>query len=289
MPDGSVILVEIAAGDLTRVRSDGRKEVIAHLGGGPNGAAVGPDGKIYVCNNGGFRWIERDGRLFPGMAADDYAGGRIERVDPATGKFETLYTECNGERLKGPNDLVFDRQGGFWFTDHGKMRRRDRDRGGVYYAMADGSRIEEAIFPLDAPNGIGLSPDEKRIYVAETLVGRLWAYDLAAPGKIAPPASATLFGRGALVVGLPGYQLFDSLAVERDGRICIATIANGGITVATPDGKSVEHVEMPDPLTTNICFGGPDLRTAYITLSSTGKLVAADWPRPGLPLNFLNR
>jgi gluconolactonase len=83
--------------------------------------------------------------------------------------------------------------------------------------------------------------------------------------------------------------MFDSLAVDGAGNICVATLANGGISVIAPDGSKVEHVPMPDMMTTNICFGGKDLRTAYITLSGTGRLVAMEWPRPGLALNFLNK
>ena len=289
MPDGSVLLVEIAAGTLTRIGSDGSKRVVASPGGGPNGAAIGPDGKCYICNNGGNRWYERDGLTYPSLADQGYSGGRIERVDLGTGKVEVLYRDCNGEPLKGPNDLVFDRQGGFWFTDHGKVRRRERDRGAVYYAKADGSAITEVIFPLEGPNGIGLSPDEKTLYVAETDSCRLWAFEIEAPGKIRRARNASLWSKGRLVAGLPGHQLFDSLAVDGAGNICVATIVNGGITVIAPDGSKIEHVAMPDALTTNLCFGGRNLRTAYITLSATGKLVATEWPRPGLPLNFLNR
>jgi gluconolactonase len=85
-----------------------------------------------------------------------------------------------------------------------------------------------------------------------------------------------------------GYARFDSLALDADGKICVATLVNGGITVASPDGSSVEHIAMPDLMCTNICFGGDDLKTAYITLSGTGRLVSMDWPTAGLPLNFLN-
>ncbi len=93
-------------------------------------------------------------------------------------------------------------------------------------------------------------------------------------------------GGGQLLTGLPGYQLLDSMAVDSAGNVCVATLMNGGITVISTDGASVEHIPTPDPLTTNVCFGGPDLRTAYITLTSLGKLVAMDWPRPGLKLHF---
>src|SRR5207249_11426688 len=91
MPDGSVILVEIERRALSRVTPDGKVHVIATLGGGPNGAAMGPGGKIYVTNNGGLKFMERPGKLFPIGQADDYASGSIQVVDPMPGKFETLY------------------------------------------------------------------------------------------------------------------------------------------------------------------------------------------------------
>jgi sugar lactone lactonase YvrE len=139
MDDGSVLLVEIARGTLSRVRPDGQVQVVADLGGGPNGAAIGPDGAVYVCNNGGFRWTtESDGCHRPIGQAEDYSGGRIERVDLATGRFERLFDSVEGLALRGPNDIVFDAAGGFYFTDLGKVRANDMDRGGVFYASTDG-------------------------------------------------------------------------------------------------------------------------------------------------------
>ena len=281
LDDGSVVLVEIERGTLSRVTPDGRVEVIAYLGGGPNGAALGPDGAVYVCNNGGFTWAERDGRLYPAGTPEDYAGGRIERVELDTGKVDVVYRECDGYPLNGPNDIVFDAEGGMWFTDLGKTYDTYRDLGVIYYAKADGSHISRQILHRETPNGIGLSPDGNTLYFAETMTGRLWAYALEAPGKVAGDPAA-----GRLVAGLPGYQLFDSLAVDAEGNVCVATIVSGGITSISPDGSEIEHFPMDDALTTNICFGGQDLRTAYITLSSTGRLVAVSWPRPGLALNF---
>jgi gluconolactonase len=287
MKDGSIVLVEIARGTLSRVSREGKIDVIAELGGGPNGAAIGPDGKCYVCNNGGFEWIERDGRLYPGHQPADYSGGRIERVDLDTGAVETLYTSCDGTGLRGPNDLVFDRQGGFWFTDNGKTRARERDRTGVFYAKADGSAIKQALFPLEAPNGIGLSAAEDELYVAETTTGRLWAYALSAPGEIKRVPRDRPDG-GRFLPGIPGYYLYDSLAVDSGGNVCVATLIQGGISVISTTGAAPRFVPLPDILTTNICFGGPDLRTAYVTLSTIGELIAFEWDRPGLPLNYLD-
>src|SRR2546422_195486 len=184
MPDGSVVLVEIERRTLSRVTPDGKIHVVARLGGGPNGAAMGPGGKIYVTNNGGLKFVERPGKLFPVLQADDYTGGSIQVVDLETGTFDTLYDRCDGRRLNGPNDLVFDGAGGFWFTDLGKTRARDADRGAVYYAKADGSMIRGAIFPLERPDGGGVSPDERTPYVVETPTDGCWSFRLAAPGQI---------------------------------------------------------------------------------------------------------
>jgi len=283
MPDGSVILVEIERGTLSRV-AGGKVAVVAELGGGPNGAAIGPDGHCYVCNNGGFTWTEHNDKLYPGDEPANYSGGRIERVNLETGAADILYSDCNGKPLRGPNDIVFDQQGGFWFTDHGKTRARERDRTGVYYAKSDGSYIEEMIFPLEGPNGIGLSADEDELYIAETMAGRLWAYSLEAPGKLADGR-----GKRRLLQGRGGFFMFDSLAVDSDGGVCVATIMDGGITTLSPRNAEPTFVPTPDRITTNICFGGANLETAFITLSSTGQLISMPWGVPGLPLNFLNK
>ncbi len=287
MPDGSVILVEIERGTLSRVQPNGGVEVIARVGGGPNGAAMGPDGWIYICNNGGFAWHNLpDGGLMPGNQSDDYKGGRIERVNPETGEHEVVFTECDGVPLKGPNDLVFDRSGGFYFTDLGKRRQWDMDLSSVYYARPDGKTITRLVHGVITANGCALSPDETVLYFAETTTGRLWAVDLASPGKAKKQPGGQPH---RLVRGLDGHQLLDSMAVDAEGNVCVATLINGGITSFAPDGSGIEHFPFDDILVTNICFGGKDLRTAYITLSTTGRLIKCEWPRPGLALNFLNK
>jgi gluconolactonase len=284
MPDGSVLLVEIQGQRLLRVSPDGELSVAADLGGGPNGAALGPDGHCYVCNNGGFSWRTDDGFTRPTGEAADYTGGSIQRVNLAQGKVETLYTHCDGVPLRGPNDIVFDADGGFWFTDYGKKLADSLLWGGLYYARTDGSFIRRAAFPFMTPNGIGLSPDGKTLYAAETETSRLWSYPVLGPGELQLQPFPSPNG-GRLVHGLAGYQRFDSMALEENGNICVATLVRGGISVFAPDGKLVEFHEAPEGYCTNICFGGPERRTAYITLSGYGQLFAAEWPRPGLRLH----
>ncbi len=125
-PDGSVLAWSRSpAGPHALSGRTAAGEIVAETGGGPNGAAMGPDGRIYVCNNGGFDFhVDPTGRLLHrGRPAGRLCRRRIQRVDLKTGAVETLYTECDGNPLKGPNDLVFDRSGGFWFTDLGKAAR----------------------------------------------------------------------------------------------------------------------------------------------------------------------
>ena len=284
MADGSCLVVEIQRGSLTRVEADGHCEVIAKPGGGPNGAAIGPDGACYLCNNGGFNWHIDEFGVRPTLQPKNYSGGRIERVDLTTGGVDVLYCEAAGVPLRGPNDIVFDQFGGFYFTDLGKVRYLDQDRGRVFYARADGSGIELLIHPLEMPNGIGLSPDGNTLYVAETPTARLWAFKIIAPGKIDKDPWPSPHG-GRFIAGSANYQRFDSLAVEENGNICVATLVNGGISVITPDG-SIEHLPFPDPYTTNLCFGGPDMMTAYVTQSQSGRLLQARWPRAGLALAY---
>ena len=283
MEDGSIILVEIARGTVTRVWGDGRKEIVAEPGGGPNGAAIGPDGALWLCNNGGFKYTNVEGLLVPGGCPDDYSGGRIERIDLATGKVERVLDHVGGQPLKGPNDLVFDRQGNLYFSDHGKTYPRHRDFGGLFYLANGASEAVELDHHHTSPNGVGLSPDEKTVYMADTMTARLWAFDLAAPGQITPAAPP--FHKGRVVATMPGLQYFDSLAVLASGRVAVATISNGGITTISSDGEHT-HTMFPDPFVTNICFGGGDMQDAWITLSGTGKLAKCRWPEPGLALNY---
>ena len=291
MPDGSVVLVEIRRQTLTRVYPDGRKEIVAKIPGGPNGAALGPDGKMYICNNGGFSWAPGPrGNIMPGgPSPSEYIGGSLQRVDLQSGKIETQFTQCGERKLKGPNDLVFDRDGGVWFTDLGKRRAHDLDVGAVYYMKKGATELVEAVPHMLPANGIGLSPDEKTVYVAETPTARLWAFSVGATGQIVPGEPIYRGEMGKPISGLGGYQMYDSLAVEASGNVCVATLISGCISVIAPDGKLVEQVPTGDNVTTNIAFGGPELKTAYITLSGKGELIAMDWPRGGLPLNFLNK
>lgn len=268
MADGSVIVVELAGGRITRCWN-GRTETLCEIGGGPNGAAIGPDGALYVCNNGGL-----DLAKFQNARGDGHEG-RIERVDLATGRFERIYDRCEGIGLEAPNDLVFDSEGRLWFTDLGKTHDGIRTASGLFAASPDGTAITAIHRHAVSYNGVGLSPDGAHVYVADTHQGRLWRYARAAEPQ-----------RPTWVATAPGAVGFDSLAVTAAGNICVATLYEGGISTITPDGAISKIAIEGEPYVTNIAFGGSDMRDAFITLSSSGRLVKMRWDEPGLRLSF---
>jgi gluconolactonase len=283
MADGAIILTEIRGGAVTRVAADGTVTRLGQAAGGPNGLARGPDGALYLCNNGGSTYVP--GQFMPQGPAADYVTGTVERVDPNTGERRLLYHACNGHKLSAPNDLVFDRHGGFYFTDLGKRYAHARDHGGLYYALPDGSSVREVAYPILSANGVGLSPDERTVYVADTESARLWAFDIERPGVVAKHPFPSPHG-GRCIGGLAEFCRFDSLAVLASGNIAVATLVTGQITVFAPGGGVLHQVAVPDTHPTNICFGGADMRDATITLSGEGALGRMRWPEPGLRLNF---
>lgn len=283
MEDGSVLVAEVRAGLVTRVTAEGQLETYADCGGGPCGLAFGPDGMLYVCNNGGNAY--RPGSFISVGRAAGNNGGYIQRVDPVQRTVSTLYTHCGDHALSAPNDICFDQYGGFYFTDIGARHARSRDNGALYYGAPDGSGVREVAYNVAAANGVGLSPDGSVVYVAETETGRLWAFDIEEPGVVKKLPFPSPHG-GRFICGLPGFQRFDSLALDAQGNICVATLMSGCVTVVSPSGEVLRQVKLPDQYVTNICFGGPELRTAYVTLAETGRIVSMPWEGQGLKLHF---
>ena len=268
MADGSIIVVELAGGRITRCWN-GQTELISYIGGGPNGAAIGPDGALYVCNNGGLDLSRFQHAQGPGHE------GRIERVDLSTGRFERVYDSCEDAPLQAPNDIVFDRDGRMWFTDLGKSHEGIRTSSGLFSALPDGSDIVAINRHAVSYNGVGLSPDGAHIYVADTHQARLWRYERKAEAQ-----------KPEWVATAPGPVGFDSLAVTATGNICVATLYEGGISTIAPDGGVRKFDISGERYVTNIAFGGGDMRDAYITLSTSGRLVRLRWDEPGLELAY---
>lgn len=282
--DGTIHALDLRENRIWRL-DGGRPAVAACVDGCPNGMALLSPTTAVVTNNGGFPWTDVGGTRHPidvvhhTNEPPDFRGGWLEQVDLASGDVVRLFDSDEARTFRGPNDVVVDEVGGMWFTDTGKFRRADVDHGAVYYVAPDRSAVDLRIAPLLGPNGIGLSPDGGRLYVSETLTGRLWAWDLAEPGTIRPHPAGAPFHGGRCIAATP--HTFDSLAVEADGRIAIAAIADG-VVVVTPDGGEVDVHPVPGDVVTNLAFGGPDGRRAVLTLARTGTVAETTWPRPGL-------
>ncbi len=283
LDDGSVVVSEMAAGRITRVRPDGATELVAQTGGGPNGVARLPDGRLVVCQNGGSTFglgpwpYEFDGcaTLFrPIGPPDEPVVPALQLVDE-DGQVSTITTEFSTRSgtklpLMRPSDVCVDSQGGFYVTDGGAVRSRTRGMTGLLYGTVDGD-LREIVYPLEMPNGVALSPDGTLLYVAETRTRRVWEFALDGPGVVRGARGlATVPSGGPLNVGGA-----DGLCVDTAGRILVATLGTGGVTVLSPTGELLDAIPADDPMTTNVALS-PDGRTLFMTLASSGRLVSVE-------------
>jgi gluconolactonase len=276
--DGTVYVVEIRGGCVRKIAPNGATSVFAQTGGGPNGAARGPDGALYITNNGGFSWRKER----PIGPAEDYETARIERID-AHGHVQRLYDSCNDVPLSAVNDLVFDEIGNFYFTDpiHRDPQRPEPmgaptyRQGNVYYASPDGTMIRRVATNLQHPNGIGLTPDGKTLLVAQTFAGDILAFPILAPGAL---GERRLFGK------LPQGYYPDGFCLDEEGYVLVCGPMGGGIVEFDPAGNVVEVIPSEDKMVTNIAFGGPHYSTLYVTESGLGRVMTFEWKRKGLVL-----
>ncbi|MSQ29545.1 MAG: SMP-30/gluconolactonase/LRE family protein [Dehalococcoidia bacterium] len=272
MPDdGSLVLTEGGAGRLTRIAPDGTASTYAATGGSPNGAAMGPDRKLFVTNSG---------------------GKCIQVVHPDR-TVEVLYDNCEGEPFNGPNDLTFDEHGGFYFTDPGHVTREGVQFGRLYYGLADGSLVKRTQHIFIFPNGLALTRGGTSLVVLESITGRVWSIPVESPGTLAWADAGARAGAPRRGGGLPGDTLLtvvpkaglpDGMCIDEAGNLLICAANSGFVSVHAPDGTPITLLDAGDPRPTNICFGGPNGRTLYITGLGEGRVTTIEWERGGLPL-----
>ena len=241
---------------------DGTLARVARTGGGANGATLGPDGALYVANNGGLS-LGHEGR----WTAPDAIPGRIQRVTLA-GELSDVAVELPGAPPNRPNDLCFGPDGLLYYTDpHNWEDIEHLGVGRVGRTTLDG-RVELVAEIPAFPNGIAFGPDD-RLYVAQSVTQKILVMD-AKPG--ATPAVWATLPRG-----FPDGFCFDAA-----GRLYAAGSLGDLVVVFEPDGEVRDIVEMgagSEP--TNCCLGDGAL---YVTLAGTGQLVALDMPVEPLPL-----
>jgi gluconolactonase len=272
MKDGSVLFVQIEAKQVSRLSPNGKVEMLAQLDGGPNSLCVGPDGAVYIANNGGrFSFAVRGGFNSPGAPPPGFnGGGLIQRLDLKTRKVTTVYDSLDGHPLTAPDDLIFDKQGGLWITELGLRP----GTGAIYYAPKLGAPLTVARAGMTGPNGIGISPDGAFLHVS--MGTSLYAFDIDGPGKLA--TGTYLDGFQAPLHEFSGA---DSLKIQADGKVCVCSLFRpGGITVADRAGHT-EFFGFPDRFVCNLAFGGKDMRDCWLMLSGLGKIARVRWPAPG--------
>lgn len=278
LPDGSVAVVQMAA-DLVTVLSPGGTRCDLDCPGGPNGMALDDDGQhAVVCLNGGLSFTRTaDDRLLPGRATDADARGGIARISLTTGALRPLVPRGPSSPLSGPNDLVRSPTHspagpGWWVTDLGRQLADRTEPGCVAFVHDDGSLVVAAPGRTGRPNGVGLSPDARTLYVSESRTARLWAWPVRGPG---------LLGEPRLVHAFPPPCRLDGLAITRTGNVVVATLVAGRLTTVSPEGRVIGVDEVDDPMPTNACFSGLDGRDLLVTLGSTGRVVRRHWHEPG--------
>ncbi len=285
LDDGSVVVSEMAAGRITRVHPDGATETVAHTGGGPNGVVKLTDGRLIVCQNGGSKFgvgpwpydFKGCVNLFRPIGPPDQPVTPALQIIESDGSVNTLATEFStrsGKKLPlvRPSDICADSYGGFYLTDAGTVQSRTRSVTGLLYGTLDGD-LHEIAYPLEMPNGVALSPDGSSLYVAETRTRRIWEFTLDGPGVVGRARGlATVPSGGPLNVGGA-----DGLCVDPAGRILVATLGTGGVTVFSPTGEFLGAIPADDPMTTNVALSA-DARTLFMTLASSGRLMSiANW------------
>lgn len=251
---------------------------------GAEGPAVDKAGNVYAVN---FRTEGTIGRMTPkgdtslylqlpkgstgngirffngNMYIADYTGHNILKIEPAS---KLLSVFAHQPKMNQPNDLAVDSKGRFyasdpnWKENTGQLWRIDPDGKTVLLAAGMGTA-----------NGIEVSPDEKTLYVAESIQRKVWAFDLSADGNIS---------NKRLLVGFPDHGL-DGMRCDTAGNLYITRHGKGTVVKLSPAAKVLQEVRMSGKLPSNIAFGGTDGRTAYVTLQDNGNIESFRVEEPG--------
>lgn len=237
--DGNFFFTTLVGNGVYKIDAEGAAGVWAE-GICPNGQAIDPDGNHWFCNT-----------RVPGIGVHDANGALMHY---------RVRDYCAGEKLHSPNDLVLDSAGNLYFTDS------VRHKGKVFFKAKSGKE-QVLAKEIDYANGLVLTADEKRLYIAESYKNRILMVDLEGPGVAAGPAEVF----AALPVNPSGPEtgnLPDGLAIDRQGRVWVAHYGMGGIQVLNPSGELLFTVATALPLTSNLCF--VEDRPAKQTLLVTG-------------------
>ncbi len=252
---GTVFFTDLNSDRILQMAPDGRVTTYRQPANRPNGMVFDAQFRLIVCERGD---------------AAKKTPSRMTRTDMKTGRIEVLTDSYDGKPYVELNDVTVDDSGRIYFTDNpGKAVYRIDSNGKV-------TRILSAPL-IDNANGLTISPDDKIFYLIEANTGangsrRIRAFDLAGNGT---PSNPRVFHN--FYPGRSG----DGMTIDSEGNLWVAAGLNNlrnntetldtkaGIHEFAPDGRLLQHIPVPIDLLTNVAFGGPDLRTLYITAGGT--------------------
>ena len=226
--EGAIYFTDIPNNRIHKIAVDGTLSTVLADSGACNGLMVDAMGLLIACQGG---------------------TGRVISIDPATKKISVVADNAGG-KIKVPNDLVIDAQGGVYFTDP--------DEKSVYYAAA--GQVSCVINDLPRPNGVLLSPDEKTLIVLPSGSPDVMVYDVQGPGKLGPARKL------ATLEQAPGKRVRggDGLTVDTKGNLYLTQPSLGALQVVSPEGKTLGLIRFPEG-PSNCTFGGKDMKTLYVT------------------------
>ena len=262
--DGTVYFTDLGNNRIMRLSTDGQLSTFRQPSHRANGLIFDSEWRLLACESG-------DG---------DTVLPRVTRTNMETGEIEVIAAAFEGKQLHSPNALSFDTQGRIYFTDRPGPHPRP-DQPGVHgvYRVDPGGTIARILTEPEVvrPNGIVISPDDRTLYMIETEQSEggprmIRAYDLSDAGTVSNMRVFHDFSPG---------RSGDGMTIDSEGNLYVAAGLNrrrgtsetldtvAGIHVFSPDGELLEHIPIPEDTITNAAFGGPDLRTLYVTAGKT--------------------
>lgn len=257
--DGNLWFVDIPFGRIFRVSPKGEWDLALQYDGWPNGFKFHTDGTAYIC---------------------DYRKGLL-RFDPKTARLETILDTAYSESFKGLNDLHFASNGDLYFTDQGQTGIAD-PTGRVFRMRANGA-LERLVTNIPSPNGITLSTTEKHCYVAVTRAQQVWRLPLMADGAMSKTGVAVQLSGGA--AGPDGIEM-DS---ENGLLVCHLGVGIWRFDANMLPTHLIYSEDKHHHHLANMCFGGPDLKSLYITESLSGDILLAKLPVAGKKIFGLSK
>jgi gluconolactonase len=234
--DGNVFFTDQPNDRILKWSTDGKLSTFLRPSGRANGLCFDARGNLWAC-------------------ADEK--NELWRID-AEGKATVVLKGYQGKLLNGPNDLWIHPKGGIYLTDpfykrdYWKRGGKEQDREAVYHLASDHRTLTRVADDLQQPNGIIGTPDGKTLYVADIKAGKTYAYDIADDGTLRNKRLFCKLGS-------------DGMAVDSEGNVYLT---GKGVTVFDKAGKKIEAIAVPEPWTANVCFGGKDRKTLFITAST---------------------